>query len=83
MVQLLSLTDDAVVETAHLNPLRVFSQGGEGEGSLSLEDCCQIGHQLQRVLLLESRPELLAGPQVSEAPFTCELALSILTVFRP
>ena len=66
VAQLLSLTDDAVVETACLNPLCVFSQGWEGEDSLSLEDCCQIGHQLQRVLLLESGPELPASPQVSE-----------------
>ena len=66
VVQLLLLVDDAVVETARLNPLRVFGQGGEGEGSLPLEDCCQIGHQLQGVLLLESGPELLVSPQVSE-----------------
>ena len=66
VVQLLSLADDAMVETAHLNPLHVFGQGGEGEGSLPLEDCCQIGHQLQGVLLLESGPELPVSPQVSE-----------------
>ena len=61
--------DDAVVETPRLNPLRVFGQGGKGEGHLPLEDCCQIGHQLQRVLLLESGPELPASPQVSEDRF--------------
>ena len=69
MVQLLSLVDDAVVETPHLNPLHVFGQGGKGEGCLPLEDCCQIGHQLQRVLLLELGPELPASPQVSEDRF--------------
>ena len=66
VVQLLSLADDAVVETARLNPLLVFGQGGEGEGSLPLEDCCQVGHQLQGVLLLEPGPELPASPQVPE-----------------
>ena len=66
VVQLLSLADDAMIETPRLNPLRVFGQGGKGEGSLSLEDCCQIGHQLQGVLLLELGPELPASPQVSE-----------------
>ena len=64
VVQLLSLADDAVVETAHLNPLCVFGQGGEGEGGLPLEDVCQIGHQLQGVLLLESGPKLLASQQI-------------------
>ena len=46
VVQLLSLADDAVVVTTHLNPFLVFGQGGKGECSLPLEDCCQIGHQL-------------------------------------
>ena len=66
VVQLLSLTDDAVIETPRLNPLHVFGQGGKDEASLSLKDCCQIGHQPQGVLLLESGPELPASPQVSE-----------------
>ena len=66
VVQLLSLTDDAIIEAPRLNPLRVFGQGGKGEASLSLEDCCQIGHQPQGVLLLESGLELPASPQVSE-----------------
>ena len=66
VVQLLSLTDDTMVEAPCLNPLCVFGQGGKGKASLSLEDCCQIGHQPQGVLLLESGPELLASPQVSE-----------------
>ena len=66
VVQLLSLVDDTVVEAPRLNPLCVFSQGGKGKASLSLEDCCQIGHQLQGVLLLESGPELPVSPQVSE-----------------
>ena len=66
VVQLLSLADDAMVETARLDPLLVFGQGWKGEGSLPLEDCCQIGHQLQGVLLLESGPKLPASPQVSE-----------------
>ena len=66
VVQLLLLTDDTMVEAPHLNPLCVFGQGGKGEASLSLEDCCQIGHQLQGVFLLESGPELPASPQVSE-----------------
>ena len=66
VVQLLSLADDTVVEAPHLNPLCVLGQGGKGKASLSLEDCCQIGHQPQGVLLLESGPELPASPQVSE-----------------
>ena len=66
VVQLLSLADDTVVEAPRLNPLCVFGQGGKGKASLSLEDCCQIGHQPQGVLLLESGPELPASPQVSE-----------------
>ena len=66
VVQLLLLTDDTMVEAPHLNPLHVFGQGRKGEASLSLEDCCQIGHQLQGVFLLESDPELPASPQVSE-----------------
>ena len=66
VVQLLSLVDDTMIETPHLNPLHVFGQGGKGEAGLSLKDCCQIGHQPQGVLLLESGPELLASPQVSE-----------------
>ena len=55
-----------MIEAPRLNPLRVFGQGRKGEASLSLEDCCQIGHQLQGVLLLESGPELPVSPQVSE-----------------
>ena len=55
-----------MVETARLNPLLVFGQGGEAEGSLPLEDCCQIGHQLQGVLLLEPGPKFPASPQVPE-----------------
>ena len=60
------LADDAVVETTCLNPLLVFGQGGKGKGSLPLEDCCQIGHQLQEVFLLKPGPKLLASPQVPE-----------------
>ena len=66
VVQLLPLADDTMVEAPRLNPLCVFGQGGEGQASLSLEDCCQIGHQLQGVFLLESGPELPASPQVSD-----------------
>ena len=66
VVQLLSLADDAVIETPRLIPLCVFGQGRKGEASLALKDCCQIGHQPQGVLLLESGPELPASPQVSE-----------------
>ena len=66
VVQLLSLADDAVIETPRLNPLRVFGQGGKGEASLSLEDCCQIGHQPQGVLLLESGPELYNQPELGQ-----------------
>ena len=38
VVQLLTPEDDRMVEAARLNPLLVFGQGGEGEGSLPLED---------------------------------------------